>query len=147
MAADSAGNIFALVANGTFDTTLDGGGLPSQGDYGNAFVKVSTASALQVTDYFDMDNTVSESDGDVDLGSGAPMLLPDQTDSTGIVRHLAVGAGKDGHLYVVSRDNMGKFSMSNNAIWEDMPGALPGGIWSSRSGASSMTARPCGRVR
>jgi Immunoglobulin I-set domain len=129
MAADSAGNIFALVANGTFDTTLDAAGFPIQGDYGNAFIKLSSATTLQVTDYFDMDNTVAESNGDVDLGSGGPMLLPDQTDSTGVVRQLAVGAGKDGHLYVVNRSNMGKFSMSNNAIWEDMPGALPGGVW------------------
>jgi hypothetical protein len=129
MAADSSGNIYALVANGTFDTTLDTAGFPIQGDYGNAFIKLSSAATLQVTDYFDMDNTVAESNGDVDLGSGGPMLLPDQTDSTGAVRQLAVGAGKDGHLYVVNRSNMGKFSMSNNAIWEDMPGALPGGIW------------------
>ena len=129
MAADSAGNIYALVANGTFDTTLDASGFPFQGDYGNAFIKLSSASMLQVTDYFDMDNTVAESNGDVDLGSGGAMLLPDQTDSTGVARQLAVGAGKDGHLYVVNRSNMGKFSMSNNAIWEDMPGALPGGIW------------------
>ena len=129
MAADSAGNIYALVANGTFDTTLDASGFPFQGDYGNAFIKLSSASTLQVTDYFDMDNTVAESNGDVDLGSGGAMLLPDQTDSTGVARQLAVGAGKDGHLYVVNRSNMGKFSMSNNAIWEDMPGALPGGIW------------------
>jgi hypothetical protein len=129
LAADSAGNIYALVANGTFDTTLDATGFPFQGDYGNAFIKLSSASMLQVTDYFDMDNTVAESNGDVDLGSGGAMLLPDQTDSTGVVRQLAVGAGKDGHLYVVNRSNMGKFSMSNNAIWEDMPGALPGGIW------------------
>jgi Immunoglobulin I-set domain len=129
MAADSAGNIYALVANGTFDTTLDAAGLPAQGDYGNAFIKLSSAPSLQVTDYFDMDNTVAESNGDVDLGSGGAMLLPDQTDSTGVARQLAVGAGKDGHLYVVNRGNMGKFSMSNNAIWEDMPGALPGGIW------------------
>jgi hypothetical protein len=130
LAADGTGSIYALVANGTFDTTLDASGLPLQGDYGNAFIKLSSASPLQVTDYFDMDNTVSESNNDVDLGSGGPMLLPDQTDSTGVARQLAVGAGKDGHLYVVNRSNMGKFSMSNNAIWEDMPGALPGGIWS-----------------
>jgi hypothetical protein len=129
MAADSSGNIYALVANGTFDTTLDASGFPLQGDYGNAFIKLSSANRLQVADYFDMDNTVAESDDDVDLGSGGPMLLPDQTDSAGVVRQLAVGAGKDGHLYVVNRSDMGKFSMSNNAIWEDMPGALPGGVW------------------
>jgi hypothetical protein len=131
MAADSSGNVYALVANGTFDTNLDATGLPLQGDYGNAFIKLSNSSSLQVTDYFTMDNTVDESNGDVDLGSGPPMLLPDQTDAGGVVRHLAVGAGKDGHLYVVNRDDMGKFSMANNAIWQDMPGALPGGIWSS----------------
>jgi hypothetical protein len=129
MAADSTGNIYALVANGTFDTTLDASGFPLQGDYGNAFIKLSSAAPLQVTDYFDMDNTVNESSNDVDLGSGGPMLLPDQTDSTGVVRQLAVGAGKDGHLYVINRANMGKFSMSNNAIWEDMTTALPGGVW------------------
>ncbi len=129
MAADSAGNIYALVANGTFDTTLDAAGLPLQGDYGNAFIKLSSASPLQVTDYFNMDNTVSESNGDQDLGSGGPMLLPDQKDATGVVRQLMVGAGKDSNLYVVNRSNMGKFSMSNNAIWEELPGALPGGIW------------------
>jgi hypothetical protein len=129
MAADSAGNIYALVANGTFDTTLDASGFPLQGDYGNAFIKLSSATPLSVIDYFDMDNTVAESSGDVDLGSGGAMLLPDQIDSTGVVRQLAVGAGKDGHLYVVNRNSMGKFSVSNNAIWEDMPGALPGGVW------------------
>jgi hypothetical protein len=129
MAADSSGNIYALIANGTFDTTLDASGFPSQGDYGNAFIKLSSTGTLQVSDYFDMDNTVAESNGDVDLGSGGPMLLPDQTDATGVVRQLAVGAGKDKHLYVVNRASMGKFSMANNAIWEDMPGALPGGIW------------------
>jgi hypothetical protein len=129
MAADSAGSIYALVANGTFDTTLDAAGLPLQGDYGNAFIKLSSAAPLQVTDYFNMDNTVTESNGDQDLGSGGPMLLPDQTDGTGVVRQLMVGAGKDSNLYVVNRSNMGKFSMSNNAIWEELPGALPGGIW------------------
>jgi hypothetical protein len=129
MAADTTGNIFALVANGTFDTNLDASGFPLQGDYGNAFIKLSTATSLQVADYFDMDNTVTESGKDQDLGSGGPMLLPDQTDSTGIVRQLAVGAGKDEHLYVINRADMGKFSMSNNAIWEDMPGVLPGGVW------------------
>ncbi len=129
MAADSTGNIYALVANGTFDTTLDASGFPMQGDYGNAFIKLSNSAPLQVADYFDMDNTVSESTNDEDLGSGGPMLLPDQTDATGVVRQLAVGAGKDGHLYVINRANMGKFSMLNNAIWEDMPGALPGGVW------------------
>jgi hypothetical protein len=130
MAADPQGNLYALVANGTFDTTLDAGGLPVNRDYGNAFVKISGTNPIQVVDYFAMRDAVSESAADVDLGSGAPMLLPDLQDAGGTVRHLAVGAGKDGHLYVVNRDDLGKFSASANAIWQDLTNALPGGIYS-----------------
>jgi hypothetical protein len=130
-AADSSGNIYFLTANGTFDTTLDANGFPANGDYGNAFMKLSTKNnVLAVADYFNMDNTVSESGGDVDLGSGGALVLPDLTDGNGKVQHLAVGAGKDSNIYVVNRDSMGKFnSANNNSIYQELSGALPGGIW------------------
>jgi hypothetical protein len=131
-AADSAGNVYVLTANGVFDTSLDANGFPSRGDYGNSFVKIATGGgALTVADYFTMYNEVDESNGDVDLGSGGIMLLPDLTDSGGTTRHLAVGAGKDGNLYVVNRDSMGRFNPTDNRqIWQELAGALPGGIWS-----------------
>jgi len=131
-AADSSGNIYVLTANGVFDTTLNANGFPSQGDYGNSFVKIATTGGtLSVADYFAMYNEVDESNGDVDLGSGGILLLPDLTDSGGTTRHLAVGAGKDGNLYVVSRDSLGKFNASNNdQIWQELSGALGAGIWS-----------------
>jgi len=135
-AADSAGNIYLLTANGDFETTLTNG-FPSLGDYGNSFVKIAPGGGtLTVADYFTMYNEVSYSNGDVDLGSGGIMLLPDVVDSGGTTRHLAVGAGKDSNLYVVNRDSMGKYNpginnqMNNNQIWQELPGALPGGIWS-----------------
>lgn len=59
------------------------------------------------------------------------MLLPDLTDAAGVVRHLAVGAGKDGNLYVVDRDDMGKYDPSANHIWQELDGVFPGGIYSS----------------
>ncbi|HUN62667.1 MAG TPA: hypothetical protein VMU53_11790 [Candidatus Sulfotelmatobacter sp.] len=130
-AVDSSGNLYVLTANGLFDTTLNANGFPNQGDYGNSFVKISTASnTLTVADYFAMSNEVSESNGDVDLGSGSALVLPDFTDSTNTVRHLAVGAGKDGNIYVVNRDSMGKFNASSNNVWQELSNALPGGIWS-----------------
>jgi hypothetical protein len=130
-AADTAGNIYVLTANGAFETTLDANGFPNQGDYGNSFLKLSTSGGtLAVSDYFTMYNETSESANDTDLGSGGIMLLPDLTDSAGIVRHLAVGAGKDGNLYVVNRDSMGGFNPSTNQIWQELPGALGSGIWS-----------------
>jgi hypothetical protein len=76
-----------------------------------------------------MSNEVSESANDVDLGSGGEMLLPDMTDANGTTRQLVVGAGKDGNIYVVDRSNMGKFSASANQIWQELDGALPGGVW------------------
>lgn len=128
---DSAGNLYLLTANGAFETTLDANGFPNHGDYGNSFVKISTANnMLKVSDYFAMSNEVSESNADADLGSGGAMVLPDFTDSTNTVRHLAVGAGKDGNIYVVNRDSMGKFNASSNNIWQQLTAALPGGIWS-----------------
>jgi hypothetical protein len=131
-AADASGNIYALTGNGTFDTTLNSSGFPNNSDYGNAFVKLSTTGGpLRVVDYFTMSNTTSESNGDVDLGSGGALLLPPLVDSLGHSRDLAVGAGKDKHIYVVDRTNLGKYNSGGNLIYQDMPNALPGGVWSS----------------
>jgi hypothetical protein len=130
-AVDASGNIYLLSANGAFETTLDAKGFPSGQDFGNSFLKISSAAAgLSVLDFFTMSNEVAESNADQDLGSGGEMLLPDLTDSTNTVRHLMVGAGKDGNIYVVDRDSMGKFSASSNNNYQTLNGALPGGIFS-----------------
>jgi hypothetical protein len=128
-AADSSGNVYLLTANGAFETTLDANGFPNRADYGNSFLKLSSGT-LAVADYFAMYNEVAESSADQDLGSGGILLLPNLTDSTNTTRHLAVGAGKDGNLYVVNRDSMGKFGPNSNDIWQELDGAFPGGIWS-----------------
>ncbi len=130
LTADSAGNIYFLDANGIFDTALSGGGFPSSGDYGNAFVKMTTTGGLAVSDYFEMYNGVSESDSDTDLGSGGAILLPNMKDASGTTWQLAAGAGKDGNLYVVNRESLGKFNSGRNNIYQELSGALPGGIWS-----------------
>lgn len=128
LAADSSGAIYFLDANGDFDTNLNAAnGLPANGNYGNSFMKVATTGGtLTIADYFTMHNTVTESNADEDLGSGGALVLPDQTGSSGTV-HLAVGAGKDGIIYVVNRDNMGKFNSSNDdAIYQEVTGQIGG---------------------
>ncbi|HEX4389871.1 MAG TPA: immunoglobulin domain-containing protein [Steroidobacteraceae bacterium] len=138
LAADSSGYVYLITANGAFETTLDSNGFPNMQDYGNSFLKLSTAGGgLSVSDYFTLFNTADETSQDWDLGSGGIMLLPDLTDSGGTVRHLAVGAGKDGNLYVVNRDSMGRYNAASNNIWQQLTGALgnigssgnQGGIW------------------
>jgi hypothetical protein len=130
-AVDSSGNIHLLTANGAFEPTMDANGFPNQQDFGNSFLKISNAGAgLKVLDYFTMSNEVAESSADRDLGSGGEMLLPDLMDSANTVRHLAVGAGKDGNIYVVDRDSLGKFNAAANRNYQTLSGVLPGGIWS-----------------
>jgi len=131
-AADANGNIYFLDANGTFDTTLDADGLPANGDYGNAIIKLSTKKGkLAVADYFNMYNTVSESDADEDLGSGGAMVVPNFKDSNGVLHELVVGAGKDANIYLADRTNMGKFNPNNNSqIYQELTGALAGAVFS-----------------
>jgi hypothetical protein len=126
-AADAQGNVYLLTGNGLFEPTLDASGFPNGGDFGNSFLKLTNSTnVLKVADYFAMAPEVSESGADIDLGSGGEMLLPDLMDSTGAVRHLVIGAGKDSNIYVVDRDNMGKFNASQNNIWQEIDGLLPG---------------------
>ena len=93
-----------------------------------------------MTDYFAPYNGVTLSSTDKDLGSGGLILLPDQTDSSGTIRHIAIGAGKDGNIYLLNRDSMGHFSATGNNIWQQLtsilgnlgefPSTGHGGIWS-----------------
>jgi hypothetical protein len=133
LAADASGNIYFLDGNGTFDSTQ--GAAQANGDYGNAFVKLSTpGGVLAVADYFATYDTVQNSNQDLDLGSGGALVLPDLKDKSGTTWHLAVGAGKadsnsgQGVVFVVNRDSMGKFNASNdNAIYQELTTALEGG--------------------
>ena len=58
LAADSSGNIYFLDANGDFDSNLTNG-FPTTGNFGNAFLKLSTASGLRVADYFENGQSAS----------------------------------------------------------------------------------------
>jgi len=132
LASDSSNNIYFLDGNGTFDPTLTADGFPTDGDFGNAFIKLSTSNnVLAVADYFATYTNDYENDNDIDLGSGGELVLPDMTDGLGHTRQLAVGAGKDEHIYLVDRNNMGKFNpTNNNAIYQDVTNVLAGGVYS-----------------
>ena len=129
-AADAAGNIFFLEGNGTFETTLDAQGFPSNADCGNCFVKISTGAGLNLVDYFTPHNTIAESNADLDLGSGGAILLPDVQAAGGVTKHLSVGGGKDAIIYVADRDNMGKFNTNTDQIYQEISGQLGGQVFS-----------------
>jgi hypothetical protein len=98
VAADSTGNnIYVMTGNGTFDANTGGS------DVSQSFVRLN--GALQRQDYFTPFN-ISCINGDVDLGSGGPLLL----ESANVV----IGAGKEGRPYVVNTTSMGGFTADPN---------------------------------
>ncbi len=134
-AADASGNVYVISGNGFRDT-------PGMNSYGNSFVRLTTSAGLKVGDYFTPFNTLSEDAADADFGSAGPLLLPDLVDASNTTRHLAVGAGKDGNLYVLNRDNLGQFNSSKNNIYQQFQ--LSSG--ENHSSPSSSTT-PCTFVR
>jgi hypothetical protein len=97
-AADAAGNIYVMTANGGFD------GNNNSQNLGNSFVKLRLeGNNLVVKDFFTPCNFGFLNSLDLDLGSGGPVLIP------GTPPRIISG-GKQGVLYVIDRDNMGKFS-------------------------------------
>lgn len=132
-AADSSGDIYFIVGNGDFDTTLNASGFPTNANCGNCYVKLASTAPITLLDYFTPLNTVAESDSDEDFGSGGPLLLPDLVDASGNTRHLAVGSGKDSVIYVVDRDDMGKFNSGQDNIYQQISGQLGGGVYSKPS--------------
>ena len=123
--------IFFMDGNGTFDTTLDSNGFPNHQDFGNGFIELAKPAGeqLQVIDYYETDNTVQQSNADIDLGSGGSDCSSYFNDKNGNWQHLAVGAGKDTNIYLVNRINMGKYHPNGGYIYQILPGALPNGEW------------------
>ncbi len=130
IAADSDGYLYLLNGNGTFDTVLNVQGFPQYGDFGNTIVKIAGSGAfpMKVADYFAMYNTVQQSDDDSDIGSSAPMLVDVPSGHGTAPARLVIGAGKDGHIYVANRQNMGKWNpLNNDNIYQDFAKAMPTG--------------------
>ena len=126
-AADSAGNIYFETGNGTFDNTNTN---PSLNSLGDSFIKLSTANGLQAADYFTPFNQDALNQVDEDLGSGGCLVLPDSVGSP-VHKHLLVGCGKEGKIYLLDRDNLGKFNAADDSqIVQSLPAAI-GGTWSS----------------
>jgi hypothetical protein len=112
-AADSSGNIYISVGNGTFDDTANAvPPMAPNDDFGDSVLKLT--GALAVSDFFTPFNQAALSMGDVDLGSTGQVLLPDQT-APGIT-HLMFCGGKDGKIYLMNRDSLGRYQNANGGV-------------------------------
>jgi hypothetical protein len=109
-AVDASGNLYFITGNGTFDANAGGS------NYGDSVVKLGTTSGLSVLDYFTPLDEATLDANDTDFGSGAATILIDQP--TAPVPHLLIGGGKEGNLFLLNRDNLGKFSSTTNNVVE-----------------------------
>jgi len=99
LSVDDNHNLFFETGNGIFNATNGSAGT----EYGDSFMELSTTNGLVVADYFTPWNQFTLQANDMDLGSGGLLLLPDQP---GTYPHELIGAGKQGQIYVVNRDQM-----------------------------------------
>jgi hypothetical protein len=100
-AVDDAGNIYVATGNGKFNVSGKGH------DYGDSLLKLGfLPGKLIVLDYFTPPDQETMNASDLDLGSGAPILLPDQP---GPHPHLLLITGKDGKLRLLDRDRPGGY--------------------------------------
>ena len=103
LSADSASNIYGETGEGNFTPGTN---------FGSSIFRIKqSGNSLQVTDWFTPWNQAYLSQNDLDLNDTV-LLLPDQPGSH---PHLAMAAGKEGTLYVLDRDNMGKYCSSCTA--------------------------------
>ncbi len=100
LAVDTAGYLYFITGNGTFDADTNGG------DYGDSIIKLDPSNVvggiLPVADWFTPYDQAYLDANDIDLGSGGPLLIPDT--------NLLLGGGKEGKLYLLNRNNMGHYN-------------------------------------
>jgi hypothetical protein len=130
-AVDGGGDLYITTGNGVFDEAPP----PPNNDYGDSILRLhwihgSTLNGvnLSIAGWFTPydQSTLAQIDGD--LGSGAAVLLPNQSSGAGPA-HLLVQTGKEGVVYLIDRDNMGQFNPTNNdQIVQSFPGPVSG-LW------------------
>ncbi len=138
---DSAGALYFETGNGLFDSTLNGAGFPSLGDYGDSVVKLVTDSStaanpningwgFHVADYFTPFDQAGLNNDDTDLSSSGLVLLPPSAGNAADP-NLLVASGKNGTLYLIDADTgkMGEFHTSTDNVVEELN--TPAGYWSS----------------
>jgi hypothetical protein len=102
-AADANNNLYVITGNGEFDVTSGGN------DYGDSFLQLS--DSLTVSSFFTPSDQATDYTADSDFGSGGAAVVLNLV--SGTLKHLVIGGGKDGTLYLLDGDNMGGLGDSN----------------------------------
>jgi hypothetical protein len=130
-------SVFVATGDGPFNAYR---GLQS---YSNSFLRLGTSGGLSVADYFTpCDEPTLETEG-LDVGASGLLLLPDSAGSSA-QPHLLIGGSKAGSLYVVNRDQMGKYTPAPLA--PPQCSDSPVGVQTVPRAAGQFSARHCSGI-
>jgi outer membrane protein assembly factor BamB len=136
--SDGPGQILFSTGNdnfeaGVFDPPVGPGNAPPEGKFGESVVRteVQPTGELKAKDFFSPFNNKELDEGDIDLGSSAPIALPSQYFGTPSVPDLLVQDGKDGHVYLLNRDNLGGMGQEGGKDKVVQELGPYGGVWDS----------------
>jgi hypothetical protein len=134
LVSDGPGQILFSTGNdegvaGEWDPPQGPGSAPPEGKFGESVVRVEVqpAGTLKATDFFSPFNSKELDQGDVDLGSSAPVALPSQYFGTASVPELLLQEGKQGVVYLLNRRDLGgRTSNDSTVVQKPSPS---GGVW------------------
>jgi hypothetical protein len=116
ISADSSGNIYAETGEGFY--------APGTNLSTSVFKLSQAGTTLSLADWFTPYNYPTLSSTDMDMAEGV-LILPDQP---GPFPHEAIAVGKEGTIYVLNRDNMGKLcttcTSGDTQIVQELPKAV-----------------------
>jgi hypothetical protein len=123
LVSDKNGEILLVSGNGVVPSAPLPGATPPP-TLGESVIrlKVQPDGSLQAKDFFSPCNAQQLSDEDLDIGSGAPLALPDSF-GTAAHPHLLMVVGKEGPIYLLNRDDLGGFQQGSPGSCVDGSGA------------------------
>jgi fibronectin type 3 domain-containing protein len=140
LSIDEQGFMYVATSNGDFSDDLDRldpQGFPINGNYATSILKLTldptttptnqhtNGWGIKVVDYFTPSDQALQSLTDLNLGSSGVTILPDEV-GTPQRPHLLVAGGKNGKIYLVDRDNMGKFNRTADSSVQTLVDAVNG---------------------
>ena len=127
LAADSAGYVYALTGNGTFDVNTGGT------DFGDAALKLTvpaagaTSKLMSVYDYFVPSDQANLNSHDLDVGGAEAVLFTDP--ASGASPNLMIASDKNGSVYLIDRDNMEHYDTGPGSTNGDLQDFTAGGVF------------------
>ncbi|MET3923390.1 choice-of-anchor D domain-containing protein [Arthrobacter sp. UYEF20] len=129
LVSDGAGQILLATGNGISPKPGPGTTPPATLAESVVRLQVGSDGNLKPTDFFSPTNNLKLDGNDADLGSGAPIAIPDGY-GTAAHPHLLAQVGKEGRIYLLDRDHLGGMAQGAGGTDDVLDSAGPyNGVW------------------